>query len=282
MRTLCCLLLVAAAPLARAASAQDLLEDAKAQYAAAAYEDALATLARTGADANRVSVEQYRAFCFIALGRLEDAERAVAALVNEDPTYVPSPSVASPKVLSLVSDMRRKELPAIARRVFDEGRTAFQEKDEARAQRSFDLLLTLLDDPAMAGRPGNDDLRVLAEGFTALLDAKTATPPAPAAPSPAPARVDTVIQGPVAVRQPLPEWIPPDAIAASRDYTGAVKVIIGPDGRVKSASIERASYPSYDARLLQAAREWVYQPATRNGEAVESEKIVAIQLRRRQ
>jgi hypothetical protein len=47
---------------------------------------------------------------------------------------------------------------------------------------------------------------------------------------------------------------------------------------VKTATIERPSHPLYDVRLLQAAKGWLYRPAMRNGEPVESEKIVAVQL----
>ncbi|MGH9347327.1 MAG: hypothetical protein ACRD26_08680 [Vicinamibacterales bacterium] len=290
MKTLSLLLLVSAGPLAGAALAQDTLEDAKAHYAAAAYEEALSTLTRVDTApperaaprVNKVELEQYRAFCFIALGKLTEAERAVASLVAADPTYVPSPTVASPTVLRLVSEMRRKELPGVARRVFDEGRTAFKARQFDRAQRSFDLLLELLDDAALKGRPENEDLRVLAEGFVTLADAAAEPAPAPAEPPPAvPVRTETVILPPVAIQQAMPEWIPPDAVAGSREYAGSLKVIIGIDGKVKTATIEKPTYPTYDARLLQAARQWVYQPATRNGEPVESEKIIAIQLRRR-
>jgi hypothetical protein len=106
-------LLLSAPSAAGTAAAQDTLEEAKAHYAAAAYEEALSALTRIDAapTLNRVELEQYRAFCFIALGKMAEAERAVASLVAADPKYVPSAMVASPKVLQLVSEMRRKELP---------------------------------------------------------------------------------------------------------------------------------------------------------------------------
>jgi len=85
----------------------------------------------------------------------------------------------------------------------------------------------------------------------------------------------------VAIQQTLPEWMPTDKMAASRDYVGSIKVIIGIDGRVKSATIEKATHPIYDARLLQVSKGWLYKPATQNGEPVESEKVIAIQLRRK-
>jgi tetratricopeptide (TPR) repeat protein len=299
MKTLSILLMLTSAPLAATAAAQEVLEEAKAQYAAAAYEEALSTLTRVDTAAmpiaaaiNKVELEQYRAFCFIALGKIPDAEKAVAALVATDPKYVPSPTVASPRVLQIVSEMRRKELPAVARRLFEEGKSAFKEKQLALAQRNFDLLLELLDDPALKGRPENDDMRVLAEGFVALTTAAAAPPPktsvaAAETPAPAPASAavpvattGTLIQPPVAVSQTLPEWNPPDR-RTGRDYVGSIKVLIGADGRVKSAAIEKPTFPAYDARLLQAAKLWVYKPATRNGAPVESEKIIAVQLRQR-
>jgi hypothetical protein len=300
MKTLSILLMLIGA-LAATAAAQDVLEEAKAHYAAAAYEEALSTLTRVdtaalpnAAPINRVELEQYRAFCFIALGKIPDAEKAVAALVATDPKYVPSATVASPRVLQIVSEMRRKELPTVARRLFDEGKAAFKDKQFAKAQHNFDLLLELLEDPALKGRPENDDMRVLAEGFVALTTASSAPPPPKAEPPKAePPRAEpprsetavpttgTVIEPPVVVQQALPEWTPPDRVAAGRDFIGSIKVIIGLDGRVKSAAIEKPTFPAYDARLLQAAKNWVYKPATRNGQPVESEKIIAVQLRPR-
>jgi hypothetical protein len=286
MRTLSLVLLFVAAPvLLPAAAPQDALEEAKTQYSAAEYEAALSTLTRAAEvrPVNRVELEQYRAFWLIALGRPADAERAIAALVSADPMYVPSESVASPKVLTLVSEMRRKELPAVARQLLDDGRVAFKEKDFVEAQQHFDLLREVLEDPAMKGRPESEDLRMLADGFAALTVAVAAPAPAPApaaaaaAPAPAPVQADTVTEA-VALEQEVPVWIPPNPIAGSREYSGAIKVLIGADGRVKSTTIERPTHPSYDARLVHMSRQWLYKPATRNGEAVESERVIAVKL----
>jgi hypothetical protein len=287
MKTLSIVLMLLAAPLAGTTAAQDTLEEAKAHYAAAAYEEALSTLTRVDAvpvvNMNRVELEQYRAFCFIALGKMPEAERAVASLVAIDPKYVPSPTVASPKVLQLVSEMRRKELPGVARRLFDEGRSAFKEKQFERAERTFNLLLQVLDDPTLKGRPENDDLRVLTEGFVALTNAASSPQrtPAPAPETTVRTSRTPTIEPAVAIQQTLPQWTPLDKVAGSRDYVGAIKVTIGIDGRVKSAAIEKATHPTYDARLLQVARGWVFKPAMRDGEPVESEKVIAIELKRR-
>jgi TonB family protein len=270
------------------AAAQNDLGEAKAKYEEAAYEDALTTLTKASATttADRVQLEQYRALCLIALGRIPEAEKAVAALVDADPTYVLPASVASPRVLTMVADIRGKELPGVARRVLDSGRAAYEANDIPRAQRQFDLLLKLLDDPAMDGRPERDDLRAVARGFSTLLvaapaprppAAETERPAAPAAPPP-PAAVSTFVPAAV-VQETLPIWTPPNPSIARNEYNGAVKVRIGTDGRVKAATIDRPTHPAYDAALLNTARSWLYKPATQNGTPIESERVIAVRLR---
>jgi hypothetical protein len=291
MRTLFIVFVFLSAPwLTASAAAQTDLGEAKTQYEEAAYEDALTTLTKASAStpADRVQLEQYRALCLIALGRIPEAERAVAALVDADPTYFPPSSVASPRVLAMVSDIRRKELPGVARRVLDSGRAAYEAKDLPRAQRQFDLLLKLLDDPAMEGRPEREDLRAVARGFSTLLVAAPAPrPPAaeperPAAPPPAPSPAAASTFVPAAViQETLPVWTPPNPSIARNEYNGAVKVRIGTDGRVKAATIDRATHPAYDAVLISTARSWLYKPAMQNGTPIESERVIAVRLRPR-
>jgi tetratricopeptide (TPR) repeat protein len=285
-----------------AVDAQSLLDRAKSQYEAAAYEEALSTLSRAGEVSlgERVQVEQYRALCLIALGKQADAEESIGALVAADPTYVPSPSIASPKVLQMVAEIRRRELPAVIRRLVDEGRLAFQGKDLARARQNFELVLKLTDDPALGERPETEDLKVVARGFVTLTMATEAPAPAPAPPAATPAAPASTaeqdgdggeatpttsaprlpaFEAAVPIQQAMPAWEPPGRAFAQTEYNGSLKVTIGIDGKVKNAVIERASHPAYDARLLQVAQSWTYKPATRNGTPVESEKVIAVQLR---
>ena len=294
MRTLFIVVVLLSAPwLSAAAAAQNDLGEAKAKYEEAAYEDALTTLTKASASttADRVQLEQYRALCLIALGRISEAERAVAALVDADPTYVPPSSVASPRVLAMIAEIRRKELPGVARRVLDSGRAAYEAKDIPRAQRQFDLLLKLLDEPIMEGRPEREDLLAVARGFSTLLVAapaprppaaeteRPAAPPAAAAGTPpaAPA-VSTFVPASV-IQESLPIWTPPNPAVARNEYNGAVKVRIGTDGRVKAATMDRPTHPAYDTALLNTARSWLYKPATQNGTPIESERVIAVRLR---
>ena len=292
MRTLFIVVVLLSAPWLSAAAAQNDLGEAKAKYEEAAYEDALTTLTKASASttADRVQLEQYRALCLIALGRISEAERAVAALVDADPTYVPPSSVASPRVLAMIAEIRRKELPGVARRVLDSGRAAYEAKDIPRAQRQFDLLLKLLDDPIMEGRPEREDLLAVARGFSTLLVAAPAprppaaetegpaAPPAAAAGTPPVPAVSTFVPASV-IQESLPIWTPPNPAVARNEYNGAVKVRIGTDGRVKAATIDRPTHPAYDTALLSTARSWLYKPATQNGTPIESERVIAVRLR---
>lgn len=286
MRTLCCLLaLVMAPPFALVGAAQDVLKEAKRHYDAAAYNEALSVLAEAdrSSPSKIVEVEQYRAFCFIALGQMNDAHNAIAALVEADPLYVPA---ASPRILSFVSEVRRDSLPAVARRLLDSGRTAYAEKHFDDARGSFQLLLRVLADPEMQGRPETADLRVIAQGFIDLVAASTApavvrdpVEPKVKAAEPVTASAPAVLVPAEVVRQVLPPW-QADHSNMQMEFVGRLRVKIGVDGKVTSATIQDPSHPNYDARLLQAARSWLYKPATRNGEPVESEKVIEVRLRR--
>src|SRR5262245_49080613 len=86
--------LVIAAIISIPAKALDSLTAARDLYAAAEYEDALAVLNRlqptASAPDERRTIEQYRAYCLLALGRSADAEKAIAAVVAATPLYKPS------------------------------------------------------------------------------------------------------------------------------------------------------------------------------------------------
>src|SRR5581483_4170314 len=66
----------------------DTLTAARDLYSAAAYEDALAMLDHLATSngqvpTERFAINQYRAFCLLALGRTSDAEHAIEAVVSD-------------------------------------------------------------------------------------------------------------------------------------------------------------------------------------------------------
>lgn len=269
------------------------LDDAKKLYEAASFESALTVLGELDAEAGTSrDAFQYRALCLVALGRSSEAQSVVDALVAQAPTFVPTGDDISPRFVALVNDARRRLLPDITKRLFNDAREQFRAKNQIAAREQFEQVLRLTDDGSWAETNEAENLRTIASGFLELVNA-TATaesrssPPEPRTLPPAtaigvptppsPRRVD--LQPPVAIEQTMPKWRPIDAVTAQRHFTGAVRVRIGTDGRVTSADIEVATDPVYDKQLLEAVKSWRYKPGHRNGELIEMEKLVTYSLR---
>jgi TonB family protein len=239
-------------------------------------------------------VLEYKALCLIALGRSGEAQVVIDALVSEAPAFLPTCEDISPRFVALLNDSRRRLLPEITKRLFNAGREQFRAKNNTAAREQFDEVMRLADDRVWSDSSEATDLRTLASGFLELVDASmapaaatpsgafaSAPPPAPvtiAAPV-ASARQRVELQPPVPIEQVLPQWRPTDAVTSLRRFTGAVRVRIGKDGHVVNAAIEVATDPDYDKQLLEAARSWRYTPARRNGEAIETEKLITFSLR---
>jgi TonB family protein len=257
--------------------AQD-VERVRALYVAASYEEALAAIPRVTSPAVRLEVEQYRALCLLALGREAEASNAVEQIVRENPTYLPTSTEMSPRMLSIFAAARVKLLPDIARQVYADGKTAFDSGDDEAAGAAFTRAMAIADTMPEDLRGAVADLRLLAAEFLDLTLARAK--PRPGSPSTAGALPAVIPSdaGPVAIEEQLPPWNPPDSAALRSEYTGVLRVQIGEDGRVRSADIVDSSHPTYDVLAARAARGWVYEPATKGGQPVPSHKDIQIRL----
>lgn len=268
------------------------LAAARELYASARYDEALAVLDGLRSDAapvvERKSIAQYRSLCLLALGRGEEAEAAIAAVVTADPLFQPSEAEAAPRVRAAFSEVRERLLPQIASSRYAAAKSAFDRRDHASAERQFRDVLVLIDDPQMRGRLA--DLRVLASGFLDLSIAALAPPPSPkpeakpepAAPPPAPGpepnRVYTGeepgVVPPAIIRQDVPNL--PTAILQQVRDRGLLEIVIDEAGRVTFMAMRSVVHPQYDPMLLAAAREWKYKPATYKGVPVKFRKMIRI------
>jgi TonB family protein len=283
-----------------AAAAQDNdITTARDLYASAAYEDALAMLNRLRsadrpATQSRV-IEQYRAFCLLALGRPSDAEQAIEAVVAADPSYHPAENEVSPRIRTTFADVRRRMLPTIVQQKYAAAKAAFDRKEYAAAAQDFSQVLVTLADPdlaAEAGRPPLSDMRQLAVGFEELSAKAAAPPPPPPPPPPAP-----VVQAPPPPVVPMPPRVytaedravvPPTVITQTlpsfRGVTpvekiGKLEVVIDESGAVESAVMTTSVNPIYDKLATNAARTWRFAPATINGTPVKFRKLVQITIK---
>jgi len=257
-------------------------------YAAASYEEALAALKDVESTDNIEVVEQYRALCLLGLGRSADAEQALERIVMRRPLYVVSATDVSPRLVTLFHEVRRRSLPTATREVYTRAKTSYDRNDHKAAARQFKDVLTLVSDPDLAGQNQTlAELKQLAEGFMALSEAALAAAVAPVAPpppapvtapvpevakAPSVARVyttaDSDVVAPQAIKRAMPGWRPPNPLVAQQSFHGVLEVVINEQGLVERAGMSRASFPSYDADLLTATKEWRFRPATRNGEPV--------------
>jgi TonB family protein len=263
-------------------------------YASAAYDDALEVLNRLRSSEHPASqsraIEQYRAFCLLALGRSADAEQAIEAVVAAEPSFQPAESDASPRIRSAFTSVRRRMLPSIIQQKYAQAKAAFDRKEFAAAADGFAQVLTALADKdvsAEAKQPPLSDLRTLAGGFQELAAKAVPPPPAPVAPVVAPApppppaapRIYTGGESGIVLPSVITQALPPFPGQVLIPHTGKLEVVIDETGAVESAVMTGPVSPNYDQMVLAAARTWRYKPATMNGVPVKFRKTVQINIK---
>jgi TonB family protein len=271
-------LLVSAATASRLA-AQDAMQSVKDLYASAAYEDALSAVGKMdGGGSTSLEAEEYRIFCLVALGRMDEAEQAVTSVLTAHPEYRPDSAQASPRIQSLFSQVRKRIGPALVKRMYQQGRSAMERKDRDEAVAQFEGMLRIANDPDIRSDASMAELKELGSGFLELSKTLPAKPkPVEATPtSSATATVrPSVIVPPTVIQQKLPPWVP-DPVSRAAEFRGAIRVQISAEGRVINAEMIKSVHPAYDQALLRAARGWLYEPAKKDGVAIPSEKTVEV------
>jgi TonB family protein len=160
---------------ATAVAAEESLTAAKDLYASAAYEDALSTLTRlqastaTGAPM-AAQIDQYRAFCLFALGRTAEAQAVAESLIAKDPLLQLDEADASPRIVAMFADVRKRLLPGLTRDEYRTARASLDRKDFASAESQLTMTRRMLEEAQRIGSSDETmgDLRVLVDGFLDL------------------------------------------------------------------------------------------------------------------
>jgi TonB family protein len=295
--------------LAGTVAAQDPLSAARDLYASASYEEALVMLTglrdRNAAAPMVEQVDQYRAFCLFALGRNAEAQKVAEGLISKNPMLQLDRADASPRIAAMFSDVRRTLLPALVREHYKTARTALESKDFARAEPEFVQLRAMLEeaDRLKLPDPTLADMRLLVDGFLDLtrssqaslvkaaqqpappaappVAAATPEPPTPPAAPPVYDISASEVSAPVVVLQNVPA-IPLSikSFMLEGRATMALDIQIDERGQVERASVRNSRYPSYDELLLQAARNWRYRPALKDGIPVKYLRTIFIVLQK--
>ena len=303
-RSVMVLLFVACLECAVAAAEQDTLARAKDLYGLAAYDEALAVLNRlrdSAPPAVSSEVAGYQVLCLLALGRTDEAQEAIEALVKADPLYRPSESIMSPRTRARFDAVRRELLPGIVQDTYDTAKAAFDRRELPVAVAEFDRVVALLDDPALADVQTMADLRRLAEGFRDLSKAAAADVAASSAgtganvayltaapitatpnPAPEPARLytgdDAGVVPPTILSRRMPPWTPRNEIEKRREFRGLLELVVNDAGDVTSAVLRKGIHPTYDPTLVDMARTWKFRPAVKDGVPVGYRMTIEIRL----
>jgi TonB family protein len=184
---------------------QDALATVRELYLTADYERALSTIDRLDADTrNRIDIADYRVLSLLALERTDEARAAINSIVEIDPFHHLSEAQASPRLRGVFEETRKALLPGVVQRWYAAAKAAYDDHDPT-ADRQFDRLIALLDDPDLKDAQLSD-LRAVALGFRDLSRNARAPkePPAPAS-----------AEAPPVPAEPLPPPPPPAPIATA-------------------------------------------------------------------
>jgi tetratricopeptide (TPR) repeat protein len=159
-------------------SGQQKVSQARALYAAADYEQALAVL-KEAADEKRPEVVQhdisvYTFECLVALDRTSEAEQLVEQIVVADPGFRTTATDMPPKAATFFRDVRQRILPRVVEQQYVSAKSLLEQKRYAEAASQFGLVLSLLEDADMQRKEGTDQpvsMRVLAQEFRDLASA---------------------------------------------------------------------------------------------------------------
>ena len=155
----------------------DPLRTARDLYASAAYEEALAELARIESSpetpATMRDKDAYRVFCLVALGRAVEAQERAESLVRSNPLLsVDQFPDASPRIATIFTAVQRRVLPPLVKEAYRTARARALENASDAHSRLLDVRKLL----AMAERVGAfdetlADIRMLVDGFLELASA---------------------------------------------------------------------------------------------------------------
>jgi hypothetical protein len=230
-----------------------------------------------------LEIDKYRAFCLFAMGRTADAEQVVTDMLVARPRFTLQEGEASPRVQAAFQAVRRAQLPGLMEKAYARGRDLYERKQLQPAAEQFHLAVDLFNDPdTPKDQPLARDVQTLASGFLTLIEASQAAeaakpasappPPDPTPPDPPPpvarpfyTASDKDVVPPVPIKQDVPTW---PAGVRMIHAKGVLELAIDEKGEVESAVLRVRIHPLFDALLLERAKQWRYQPATRESRPV--------------
>jgi TonB family protein len=268
---------VAALPGMAAAQGPVSMDRARDLYYSAAFEEALNVLddLKRMPQIDPAAVEEYRAASLLALGRDDEAQHALRAMVRLAPERPAEQLNASPALRTAYVSVRERVLVEMVREDYQAAKAAIEGGRPADAARQFTAVLR-----TFAALPAHlvqefADFRTLSSGFLDLIYySQTAV-------GEEDERIysdaDPNVIGPAIIRQTVPQ--PPDLRRIDFSGTALIEIRISTTGSVESVDLQQGIHPAYDDSIVNAARTWRYHPATLNGQPVRFRKELRIDVR---
>ena len=229
----------------------------------------------------------YRAFCLVALGRVDEAQTIAESLLRADPLFsVEQYADVAPRIVALFAEVRTRVLPPLIKSEYRLARAhALENAPDAESRLSHVRELLDFAQQIGASDPTLADLHLLVDGFADL--ARAAAPRAAAAPDPGPAAPSTSVSPPTSAAARItpavvvaqaPPIVAPELLELVRRLRlpSEIDVTINEHGTVDNVVVTRSVNPAYDRAVVAAARAWRYEPATKDGVPIRSVKTVVI------
>ncbi|TMG80018.1 MAG: hypothetical protein E6H78_19275 [Betaproteobacteria bacterium] len=177
---------------------------------------------------------------------------------------------------------------------YADAKAAFDRKDPEAAT-GFERVLILLHDPDLASSSEFADLAVVAAAFRDLSAARETAAAQSQAALALSAR-ESVASGSAPRGKPaeppvyrdgepnltpavaITQTMPPAHLSERRLWTGAIEILIDETGKVLSAQMATPVQATYDKQLIQAALNWKYRPALKDGMPARYIKIINVRV----
>jgi hypothetical protein len=278
-----------------AAIEADPLAAAKAAYVATEYEEALKLLSSPALASD--DADMYRALCLLALGRMNEVDGILRALVVRNPSYRMSEHDVTPRMIAIFQEVRARTLLAMIKEAYADAKAVFDAGRFADASSRFSSVLGLIDREAASlerDAPAARDVAQLARGFRELADAEVAKAAAAAASESTGSLVSAMPALPVAAREEIVigNVVERYALAYSAlDASAVTRVYPAESGNTLRAAFSRLKSQSIQARDLDIALDadgrtatvkllWVVQAVPRVGNTVKAQRPTTLRMSR--
>jgi hypothetical protein len=221
----------------------------------------------TPAAGESLEAAEQRAGALFAEGRTEEAVVFFDGIVMKNPLYQLDPLRSTPEALAAFQASKRRLLPAITRRYYQEARMAYDAGDFsmtlAKGERALTLLRDVDLDPSDAGLSGEvTDLMALATAARTLEESRIYT------------KADRDVTPP----RPIGRQLSTASLSGKSPLTGRLELVVGRTGEVETVKLDTPVNGYHDRMIVSAAKAWHYRPALRKGHAVRYSMVMSITL----